>query len=130
MKSVDVFANALVWDLNYGVTEAAVEARVSVVDLGSPSSINRLDEAAKSAGITIIPHCGLDPGIDRILISYGVSKLDTVDEVTVNRQGNSVLQCSHIGSQLAQRPRGQEQELVRSPPNPWRRCDMEGLDWN
>lgn len=26
MKSVDVVANALVWDLNYGVTEAAVAA--------------------------------------------------------------------------------------------------------
>lgn len=60
---------------------------MSVVDLGSPSSINRLDQAAKSAGITIIPHCGLDPGIDRILISYGVSKLDTVEEVTVRCGG-------------------------------------------
>lgn len=55
--------------------------------MGSPSSINRLDQAAKSAGITIIPHCGLDPGIDRILISYGVSKLDTVEEVTVRCGG-------------------------------------------
>ncbi len=71
IKSVDIVTNALVWDLNYGVTEAAVEAGVSVVDLGSPSTINRLDKAAKSAGTTIIPHCGLDPGIDRMLISHG-----------------------------------------------------------
>lgn len=48
MKSVDLVSNALVWDLNYGVTEAAVEAGVSVVDLGSPSIINTLDQAAKS----------------------------------------------------------------------------------
>ena len=87
MKSVDIVANALVWDLNYGVTEAAVEAGVSVVDLGSPSIINTLDQAAKSAGVTVIPHCGLDPGIDRMLISYGVSKLDTVEEVTVRCGG-------------------------------------------
>jgi lysine 6-dehydrogenase len=96
MKSADIVANALVWDLNYGVTEAAVEAGISVVDLGSPSSINRLDQVAKSAGITIIPHCGLDPGIDRVLISYGASKLDTVEEVTVRCGGfpqKNVLPC-------------------------------------
>jgi lysine 6-dehydrogenase len=96
MKSVDIVANALVWDLNYGVTEAAVEAGVSVVDSGSPSSINKLDEAAKTTNTTVIPHCGLDPGIDRILISYGVSKLDTVEEVTVRCGGfpqKNVLPC-------------------------------------
>jgi lysine 6-dehydrogenase len=96
MKSVDIVANALVWDLNYGVTEAAVEAGVSLVDLGSPSSIKKLDEAAKTANITVIPHCGLDPGIDRVLISYGVSKLDTVEEVTVRCGGfpqKNVLPC-------------------------------------
>jgi lysine 6-dehydrogenase len=87
MKSVDVVANALVWHLNYGVTESAVAAGVSVVDLGSPSIINTLAQAAKSAGVTVVPHCGLDPGIDRMLISYGVSKLDTVEEVVVRCGG-------------------------------------------
>lgn len=96
MKEVDIVANALVWNLNYGVTQAAVDTGIGVVDLGSPPSINKLDQAARSAGVTVIPHCGLDPGIDRILIAYGASKLDTVEEVTVRCGGfpqKSVLPC-------------------------------------
>jgi lysine 6-dehydrogenase len=96
MKSADIVANALIWHLNVRVTKAAIEAGVSIVDVGSPSSISELDNAAKHAGVTVVPNCGLDPGIDRILISYGASKLDKIEEVTVRCGGfpqKSVLPC-------------------------------------
>jgi len=37
------------------------------------------DEAARKAGVTVVPHIGLDVGIDRVLCGVGARKLDKVD---------------------------------------------------
>lgn len=77
----DVVASALPWKFNLDVAKAAVEAGISYVDLGAYPDIFKLDEAAKAAGVTVIPSCGLDPGIDSILEAYGASKLDKVEKI-------------------------------------------------
>jgi len=77
----DVVACLLPAKLNFAVAKVAVEARVSVVDVSYPGAIVELDEAARRAGIAILPGCGLDPGIDLVLYGYGCSKLDKVYEI-------------------------------------------------
>jgi len=77
----DVVACLLPAKLNFAVAKAAVEARVSMVDVSYPGSIIELNEAARQAGIAILPSCGLDPGIDLVLYGYGCSKLDKVLEI-------------------------------------------------
>ncbi len=77
----DVVASALLWKHNMDVAKAAIKVGVNYVDLGSPPQIYKLDKPAKAARVTIIPSCGLEPGIDNILAGYGARKLDKVEKI-------------------------------------------------
>lgn len=76
-----VVASALPWRFNTQVAKVAIEAGVNYVDLGAYPNIFKLNEVAKVADVTVIPSCGLDPGIDSILEAYGASKLDKVEKI-------------------------------------------------
>ena len=80
-KGFDVVACLLPARFNFPVAKAAVEAKVSMVDVSYPGEIVRLDDDARRAGIAILPGCGLDPGIDLVLYGYGCSRLDKVYEI-------------------------------------------------
>jgi lysine 6-dehydrogenase len=80
-EGFDVVASALPWRYNIDVAKAAIEAKVDYVDLGSPQVVFGLEKAAMAAGITIVPSCGLEPGIDSILQGYGAKKLDRVEKL-------------------------------------------------
>ena len=49
------------------VAEAAIKSGVNLVNNNYAYDILDLDHAAKERGISIIPECGLDPGIDLII---------------------------------------------------------------
>jgi len=51
------------------VCQAAIKTGVGVVNTNYAGSISNLADQAKKAGVSIMPECGLDPGID--LIIYG-----------------------------------------------------------
>lgn len=56
---------------------AAIEAGVGYADVAASfSTIFNLDAAARAAGVTVVPHIGLDIGIDRVLCGVGARKLD------------------------------------------------------
>ncbi len=80
-EGFDVVASALPWRYNIDVAKTAIETKVNYVDLGSPQAIYELDKATKTAEITIVPSCGLEPGIDSILQGYGAKKLDSVEKL-------------------------------------------------
>jgi lysine 6-dehydrogenase len=76
----DVVASALPRPFCDAATAAAIEAGIGYADIAASfSTIFELDEAAKNAGITAVPHIGLDIGIDRVLCGVGARKLDSVD---------------------------------------------------
>ena len=78
----DVVASALLAEGNVEAARSAVEAGVSMVDVGrTPPSVFELDRDAQQRGVTILPSCGLDPGLDRILEGYAARKLDKVTEI-------------------------------------------------
>ena len=79
-KKVDVVIDLLPKDFKKFVTEAALEAKVNVVNTNYAYFPEQLDKSAKKAGITIMPECGLDPGID--LVIYGDAK-NRFDEIHV-----------------------------------------------
>lgn len=60
------------------VAEAAIKCGVSLVNTNYAYDILDLDYAAKEKGISIIPECGLDPGIDLILYHYSLKHFDKV----------------------------------------------------
>jgi len=80
-QNFDVVANALLRTYSVNVAEAAIEVGVNYVDLGPSPEVFQLDKDAKAAEVTLIPSCGLEPGIDSILEAYGARKLDKVEKI-------------------------------------------------
>ncbi len=76
-EGFDVVASALPRPLCDPAAAAAIEAGLGYADIAASfSTIFSLDEAAKRAGVTVVPHIGLDIGIDRVLCGVGARKLD------------------------------------------------------
>ena len=70
--------------LGYKILKTAVRAGVDVVDLSyMPEDPMALHEEAEGAGITIIPDCGLAPGLSNILVGRAVSQLDETRAVRI-----------------------------------------------
>ena len=80
-KQVDVVIDLLPKDFKQTVNEAALEAGVSVVNTNYEYNAKELDALAKSAGIAIMPECGLDPGIDLIIYGQAKTKFDELNVI-------------------------------------------------
>ena len=63
------------------VAEAAIARGVHLVNTNYPYDLLDLDPAAKKRGITILPECGLDPGIDLILYNHSLAHFDEVSKL-------------------------------------------------
>ncbi|MBI3787583.1 MAG: saccharopine dehydrogenase NADP-binding domain-containing protein, partial [Ignavibacteriales bacterium] len=85
MNGHDCAIGAVSFRHNLLLSKAAIESGVHLCDLGGNddvvSSQLRLNEAAIKNGVTIIPNCGLAPGLANILAARGVELFDTVDSV-------------------------------------------------
>ncbi len=91
MRGFNVVVSAVPYFYNWDVARAAVEARVNMCDLGGNTDIVlrelELDEAASRAGITIVPDCGLAPGMTNVLAASGIDRLDRAEEVRIRVGG-------------------------------------------
>jgi saccharopine dehydrogenase-like NADP-dependent oxidoreductase len=58
------------------VAEAAIEAGVSLVNTNYGYDLLPLNEKAANSDVSIMPECGLDPGIDLVLYGYGLKHFD------------------------------------------------------
>jgi len=56
--------------------EAALETRVPLVSTNYGKPIQHLHEPAKAAGVSLMPECGLDPGIDLVICGHAVKQFD------------------------------------------------------
>lgn len=63
------------------VAEAAIQTGVSLVNTNYAYDILDLGPAAQEKGITILPECGLDPGIDLVLYNYSLPLFDVVHKL-------------------------------------------------
>lgn len=84
LKGFNLAIGALPGDYGYQALKAAVEAGVSMVDVSfTPENPLELDKAAKEACITIIPDCGVAPGLSNMLVGYASAKLNRVREAHI-----------------------------------------------
>jgi lysine 6-dehydrogenase len=84
MKDYDVVINGTAAKFSMDVLKAAMEAGTSLVDLaggGYPHEGSIYEEVVES-GITVIPGCGVDPGLIDMLSGHAFTFMDEVDEVT------------------------------------------------
>lgn len=81
LKSFDVAVGALPGGLGYQVCKAAISAKVDMVDVSyMPEDVMTLNSAALKADISIVPDCGMSPGLCSMLVGRGVSRLDEVEK--------------------------------------------------
>ncbi|MDH4351031.1 MAG: saccharopine dehydrogenase NADP-binding domain-containing protein, partial [Gemmatimonadota bacterium] len=77
--------SALPYYLNGALARIAVDIGVHFADLGGNTAIVReqqqLDARARERGVSIMPDCGLAPGMVNILAAEGIRRLDTVETV-------------------------------------------------
>ncbi len=87
MRQCDAAMSAIPYYFNFELAELAVKAGVHFSDLGGNTEIvfkqKTLDAEAKKKNISVIPDCGLAPGMVNILAEYGISQLDAVESVKI-----------------------------------------------
>jgi lysine 6-dehydrogenase len=87
VRESDAVMCALPYYFNFDVAKHAVEAGVPFCDLGGNTEIvfqqRALDAEAKKRGITVIPDCGLAPGMVNILAELGITSMDKVEKVRI-----------------------------------------------
>jgi len=81
IRKFDLVTNALPHAFSVAADRAAIKARVSVVDVSFEDDHMRLDDAAKQAGVTIIPGCGVAPGLTNVLAAHAFDQLDKTESV-------------------------------------------------
>ncbi len=76
---------------NVDLSKAAIETGANFCDLGGNNYIVdeqlALDEQARAAGISIIPDCGLAPGMVSVLAMHGAREFDRIDEIHIRVGG-------------------------------------------
>jgi lysine 6-dehydrogenase len=87
MRESDAVMSAIPYYFNLALAECAVEAGVHFCDLGGNTEIvfqqKELAPRAVERGITIIPDCGVAPGMVNILAEHGIRQLDSVRAVRI-----------------------------------------------
>src|SRR5437867_10566553 len=83
----DAVLNAAPYYFNREVSRAAVAARAHCVDLGGNTEIvfrqRELDAEAQRQGVSVIPDCGLAPGMVNILAAEGIRRVADADSVKI-----------------------------------------------
>jgi lysine 6-dehydrogenase len=87
MVAHDAAMSAFPYYFNGPMAKLAVEADCHFCDLGGNTEIvveqKLLDEPAKAHGVSVVPDCGLAPGMVNILAAEGIRRLDTAERVKV-----------------------------------------------
>jgi len=87
MRESDAVMSAIPYYFNLDLARLAVEAGTHFCDLGGNTEIvfqqKELDAAAKAKGITVIPDCGVAPGMVNILAQHGIEQMDKVRSVKI-----------------------------------------------
>ena len=87
LRTADAAISAVPYRFNPLLARAALRARTSLCDLGGHLPTTRevlaLDEAAREAGISLIPDCGLMPGLGNTLAVYAMRRMDQPRHVRI-----------------------------------------------
>lgn len=87
MVDHDAVMSAIPYYFNGPMARLAVEAGCHFADLGGNTEIvmeqKKLDGAAREKGLSIMPDCGLAPGMVNILAAEGIRRLDRADRVRI-----------------------------------------------
>jgi lysine 6-dehydrogenase len=87
MRRADAVLSAAPYYFNFELARAAVAAGVHWADLGGNTDIvvkqRELGAEAEQRGISVIPDCGVAPGMVNILAAEGIRRLDQAESVKI-----------------------------------------------
>ena len=87
MSKVDAVACALPYYFNVDMTRLAIAAGAHFCDLGGNTELverqKELDAEAVAASVSVVPDCGLAPGMVNVLAQGGIDALDDVEAVRI-----------------------------------------------
>ena len=87
MRGQDAVQNAAPYYFNLAVSRAAVDAGIHCADLGGNTEIvfqqKALDAEARARSVSIIPDCGLAPGMVNILAAEGIRRVGNAEVVKI-----------------------------------------------
>ncbi len=101
IRGFDCVVSAVTYVHNLNLTKLCIQVsasggsasggKVNFCDMGGNVFIVekqlKLDKQAQKAGITVIPDCGLAPGMMNIIAGWGANKLDRTDEIKIRVGG-------------------------------------------
>lgn len=80
LRGVDVALSAVPYYFNLEITKACLRAGSSLCDMGGHTGVVRqqlaLDSEARAAGVSIVPDCGMGPGLNVTMAGYAKDLLD------------------------------------------------------
>ena len=87
MRNHDAVMNALPYYFNYPVAKLAVTSRLHCADLGGNTQIvqkqQTLHNAAQQKRVSVIPDCGLAPGMVNIIAAEGIRRVAHAESVKI-----------------------------------------------
>jgi len=87
LETVDIFLSSVPYKYNLMLTQVALDTSCSMVDLGGHTGnvIRQLDrdKEAKEKGITIVPDCGMGPGMNVSMALLAIEQFDEAYDVKI-----------------------------------------------
>ncbi len=91
MRGAAAALSAVPYRFNEGLARAAIRAGCSFCDLGGNNAVVdaelALDAEARAAGVTVVPDCGLAPGMVAVLTAHAVNSFDETESVEIRVGG-------------------------------------------
>lgn len=91
LKLYDVVISAVPYFLNLRVTQAAIAAKTHMVDMGGNTDLvfeqRQYSDQAAAQDVTILPDCGLAPGMANIIAAHGIAQFDSLQSVQIRVGG-------------------------------------------
>ena len=115
-QNYDIAISAVPYKFNYVLAKTAIETKTHFLDLGGNNDIvdkeRNLFEKAKKSGVTIIPDCGLAPGLTSIITRDIIEQMDSIDYVKLRVGGLPINPEPPLEYQIVFSPYGLINEYV------------------
>lgn len=119
MEGHDVAVSCVPYRFNLELSKAAIEAGTHMCDLGGNNDVVRrqlcLDAKARRAEVTVIPDCGLAPGMATVLAADALRRMDRVAEIHIRVGGLPLEPSGPLDYMLLFNPAGLVNEYREAP---------------
>ncbi len=91
MLAADAVLSAIPYFLNYDLSVMAIKTQIHYCDMGGNTEIVRrqlgLNDEARQAQISIVPDCGMGPGLINTMAAFALDIFEGIDEIIIYDAG-------------------------------------------